>query len=98
MIVVTHSDGCIRIEGHAGYAAHGQDIVCAAISTLTQVFLASVEDLTGDEIEANLNPGNAVIQYNALSEKGRLLLKSFLVGVKMIANEYPNHVAIENAS
>lgn len=28
------SDGCVSVEGHAGYAERGRDVVCAAVSTL----------------------------------------------------------------
>ena len=94
MIVVTHSNGCIKIEGHAGYAAHGQDIVCAAISTLTQVFVASVEDLTTDNLKSDISAGNAFIEYGDLSANAQLLMDSFFVGLKMIADEYPNHVRL----
>ena len=94
MITINHSDGCIKIEGHAGYAAHGQDIVCAAISTITQVFLASVEDLTTDNLKSDIRAGNAVIEYGDLSANAQLLMDSFFVGVQMIADEYPHHVKL----
>lgn len=94
MIAITNSDGCIRIEGHAGYAAHGQDIVCAAISTLTQVFLASVEELTEDNLISDIRAGNALIEYGNLSANAQLLMDSFFVGVQMIADEYPHHVKL----
>jgi uncharacterized protein YsxB (DUF464 family) len=95
VIVITHSAGKITISGHAGYAPPGQDIVCAAISTLTQVFVASIEELTTDKIKAAISPGNAVIEYGNLTEKGRLLLDSFLLGTTMISENYPAHVRIE---
>ena len=34
----------LRAEGHAGYAPKGQDIVCAAVSTLMQALAFSVND------------------------------------------------------
>ena len=43
MIVVNVQKDRITVSGHAEYAEHGRDIVCAAISTLSQVFVASVE-------------------------------------------------------
>ena len=94
MIAITHSDGCIRIEGHAGYAAHGQDIVCAAISTLTQVFLASVEELTEDNLISDIRAGNALIEYGNLSANAQLLMSSFFVGIQMIAESYPENVQL----
>lgn len=98
MINITHSDGCIKIEGHAGYAAHGQDIVCAAISTLTQVFLASVEELTEDNLISDIRAGNALIEYGNLTERAQVLLDSFFVGVQMIAESYPENVQLVGIS
>ena len=94
MIVITHTPGEITIKGHAGYAPHGQDIVCAAISALTQTFAVSVEELTTDKIKCDMRAGNALIQYGNLSEQARLLMGSFFVGVRMIANEYPDFVRL----
>ena len=71
MIVINrHKDGFI-IAGHAGYAEPGKDIVCAAVSALTQAFIASVEELTQDKIKYNISAGNAVIRYENLLERGR---------------------------
>lgn len=95
MITITHQNQKISIVGHAGYAEHGKDIVCASISALTQVFIASVEELTTDELKCEIGAGNAVISYKNLSEKSRTLLDSFFVGVKMIADAYPQYVRID---
>lgn len=96
MIKIDHSKAKITITGHAGYAPPGKDIVCAAISTLTQVFVASIEGLTTDKIKAVISPGNAVIEYGNLTEQGKLLLDSFLLGINMICESYPTYVRIEN--
>ena len=39
MIKITITDNQISVIGHAEYAPHGQDIVCAAVSNLLQTFL-----------------------------------------------------------
>lgn len=94
MIVITHTPGKIIIEGHAGYAPIGQDIVCAAVSALLQTFVASVEEMTTDELKSDMAAGRAVIEYKSLSEKGQLLMDSFLLGVRMITDEYSNNVKL----
>ena len=94
MIEITQSANKITIAGHAGYAPHGQDIVCAAVSALLQTFLASVEEMTTDKIKSEMAAGNAVVEYKSLSEKGQLLMNSFLLGVRMIADEYPDNVKL----
>ena len=94
MIVITHTSGEITITGHANYAPIGQDIVCSAVSTLTQVFIASVEKFTTDNLKCDIGAGNAVIRYKNLTKDARLLLGSFLFGLKLIAKNYPNNVKL----
>lgn len=94
MIKIICCNGRINVQGHAGYAPPGQDIVCAAISTLTQVFVASMEQLTTDNIKAVIEPGNAVIEHGNLTDEGKLLLDSFFVGIRMIAENYPEYVQL----
>ena len=98
VITVTIKEGEITIDGHAGYAPIGQDIVCAAISALTETFLASVRIYTTDKINSVISAGNAVIRYKDLSADSRLLMKSFLLGVTEIAIAYPDNVKVIGAS
>lgn len=87
----------ITLDGHAGYAEHGKDIVCASVSTLLQVFCESVEQLTTDTIKTSIKSGNALIEYGNLTAFGNVLLDSFLLGLGMIAEAYPDHVKIVRA-
>ena len=57
MIEIRQDGNRISIEGHAEYAEPGKDIVCAAISTLSQVFVASVEELTAAQIKTAQTSG-----------------------------------------
>lgn len=95
MIEISIDADKVVVLGHAEYAQCGQDIVCAAVSALVTTFVASVEELTEDNIKADLTAGSAVIEYENLSKRSRVLLDSFLLGVEMIATEYPHHVRIE---
>lgn len=94
MTNIEHTDSGITITGHAGYAPHGKDIVCAAISALVQTFIASVEELTEDEIIYIMEPGKIVLKHGNLSKRAQTLKDSFFVGVKMVADTYPDHVVI----
>ncbi len=84
----------IMISGHAGYAPTGSDIVCAGVTALTQELIRSMEGLTDDRIETDIGSGMASIQFGDLSEKGRLLIDSFFIGICMIAEEFPDYVRI----
>ena len=95
MIEIGRYYGGITIEGHAGYADAGHDIVCAGISTLAQTLIQSIEDLTEDKIQYDISPGRVDIKYGNLSERGRLLIDSFFVGANMMADSYPQYVRID---
>ena len=95
MTVVSVRDDGIKISGHAGYAEAGKDIVCAAVTTLTQTLIRSLEDLAGDKIQYEISSGRADIHYRNLSEEGKLLVDSFFIGVCQITNEFPEYVRIE---
>lgn len=94
MIVITHSNNGITIKGHANYAPHGQDIVCAGVSALIQTLIQSIEELTADKIKYSMSPGTVDIKFRNLSKDAQLLVDSFFVGVQMTANTYPQHVKL----
>ena len=41
----------LRYEGHAGYAEHGSDIICAAVSMLTFNTLNAIEKFTDEPVK-----------------------------------------------
>ena len=47
MINITIYDNGFEIEGHAGYAQKGSDIICAAVSALSQTCRISITELAG---------------------------------------------------
>ena len=97
MIEIRRHDNGFSISGHAGYAPPGQDIVCAAVSALFQTFIASLEELTGDDVKVEIGANRNVLKYKDLSEQGQLLEKSFFCGCEMIAANYPDYVRIVQA-
>lgn len=95
MITITRRKDEIKIEGHANYAEHGKDIVCAGVSTLIQTLIQSVEELTADKIEYSMSPGTVDIKFWCLSGETKTLIDAFFIGVGMIANTYPENVRVE---
>ena len=88
MIVVHVAPGVVTVDGHAGYAEKGNDIICASVSMLAQNLINSVEALTEDKIECHMWDGHMDITYRDLSEQGKLLIDSFFVGVCALSNTY----------
>lgn len=94
MIKVIRQDNGITMTGHAHYAEPGKDIVCAGVSALVQNLIQSIEELTADKIQYDMQPGTVDIKFRDLSEHAQLLVSSFFVGIEMIASEYPDNVQV----
>lgn len=88
MIAVKVTNTEITVDGHAGYAEKGKDIVCASVSVLTWNLIRSIQALTSDKIEYNVSDGHVNIKYENLSDKGRLLVDSFFIGISEIEESY----------
>lgn len=78
----------LTVYGHAGYAEIGNDIICAAVSALTQGLVHSLKALTNDEISYHIADGHIDIEYKDLSEQGYLLVDSFFIAVSDIQQSY----------
>ena len=88
MIVVKVRKDKITVDGHAGYAAIGNDIICAAVSALAQGLIHSLAALTGDGVTSTIAEGHIDIHYKDLSEQGMLLVDSFFIAVSDIQATY----------
>ena len=95
MTTITNHKNGISIEGHAGFAPSGRDIVCAAVSTLFQTLVWSIEELAGDKIKYEFTSGKSWLEYDgSLSEDAVLLMRSFFIGIEAIRDAYPEYVGI----
>lgn len=90
-------------EGHSGYANHGEDIVCAAISVLTQTALLSLNKVCGireKDIEFGLKDGYLKVMIRGrLEAKARewanIVLKTMVVGLESVKAEYPDFITLK---
>ncbi|HIV17209.1 MAG TPA: ribosomal-processing cysteine protease Prp [Candidatus Alectryocaccobium stercorigallinarum] len=73
-----------RSEGHSGYADQGEDIVCAAISALVINTINSINELTEDEMDVDIDEDEGYIDasfFDAPGKEAQLLLKSLALGL-----------------
>lgn len=88
MIVINVTKTGITVDGHAEYAETGKDIVCAAVSALTQTLIAGIKSLTDDWISYEIKPGKVNIVFENLSKQAQLLVDSFFIGISGIITAY----------
>ena len=98
------SDGALlgyRANGHSGYAEAGADIVCAAISALTQTTLNGLKNVLKAPVMFDQNDDGAFIEAILTPEasedqlrQAQLLLVTLLEGLQAIQREYPRNLRI----
>ena len=95
-----------RARGHSGYAAHGEDIVCAAISALTTVIVLGLEQRLGLEPSVVVDEASGFLSceldLDALDDSIRVrsqdLLETLSLGLHEIEKEYPKHLIVKEVA
>lgn len=84
-----------RLNGHAGYAEYGQDIVCAGVSALVINAINSIEQFTDDVYTIDQDEESGTIEYHltsSISNESNLLLNSLFLGLSRIQEEYGQNI------
>lgn len=103
-VTIGDRDGTLwlSMEGHAGAAPKGQDIVCAAATMLMYTAAQAALDMgSRGELQrppsVKLDEGNACAAFwpkKEALEKGRLVLDVIRRGLEVLGRRYPENVAI----
>ena len=85
----------LRSSGHAGYAKHGQDIICAAISGIIPGGFEALKD--GDErYAAEVKEGFVELKsLSEMSEHDLAVIDTIIAQIEGIARSYPDYVSLE---
>ena len=86
-------------KGHSGYAEKGEDIVCAAVSALTETAYLGLTELLKLEPEFRSGDGELRVMLpkelpREQGEKAELILGSMLLGLRAIEENYSNYLKI----
>ena len=79
------------MRGHAGYAAEGKDIVCAAASTLCNTFVAYLVNKSDIAVKYNLDKGAASVVVKMGKKNSEVKEVAFFVALGFVGIEcaYP---------
>lgn len=83
MVCVTYAAGWLHLNGHAGYAEPGKDIVCAAVSTLCEVLRMRFGGTSA--------PGHAAFRADAQDP----VLQAVMAVFTQLEASYPGYVSIK---
>ena len=88
----------LKVEGHAQHGKKGEDIVCAAISTLFYTLAEALhqsDDMMTAPTMFEDNDGSGYIKCFPKEEYAGNVARTYwtiLVGMELVANNYPNNV------
>lgn len=83
----------LSVQGHAGYATHGDDIVCAGVSAISYALLGFLHDAGCSIEKAQTASGEMIIEC----ERDCEIDPGFdmaMIGYLQIAKKYPQHVDV----
>lgn len=87
------------VKGHAEMAAQGQDIVCAAVSILTQATVLGVVRYLGLQPAVERRKGYLACmlseQDKIEAESVQAIFETMAIGLQEIAGQYPDFVRME---
>lgn len=80
-------------EGHTGFAERGEDIVCAAISVLTQTAVIGLKQEIGLDVKVQMKDGmlSCMLPESIRDEfwqQGQVVLRVMYAGLRAILQEY----------
>ncbi|WP_127009315.1 ribosomal-processing cysteine protease Prp [Veillonella sp. CHU110] len=84
-----------HFRGHAEAGPYGEDIVCAAISMLSQTSLLGLHEVAQQSVEYRIEDGELdILLSEPITERGQTILETMLLGIKNVANQYSDFVRV----
>jgi len=91
----------MEVDGHAGGGEKGKDIICAGVSALVGALVGALQDAEKRgrcDMDYESKDGHAVVWADpsmGCSNEVRAYFRMCIKGMRMIAEEYPGNVKME---
>ncbi len=87
-----------RVTGHANYGEYGKDVVCSAVSVLSQAVIIGLTKAVGIKPEYSIKDGDLHCIIPPLRDQKRreadLLLDTMIYTLDSIKSSYPENISI----
>lgn len=89
----------VRVEGHSELAPAGQDLLCAAVSAITQTAALGVRQFSPDSRVTIREDGFLELELSGhqASESLQAVVETMLLGLKDLRRDFPEQLKIEEA-
>lgn len=99
VVIVEEKHGKITefvLNGHAGFAESGSDIVCAAVSMLVLNTINSIEQFTNAKYKMTENEEEGYIRFSLQQgdSASDVLLKALKLGLESVQGEFSDYLKI----
>ena len=90
----------VLASGHSGLMPHGEDVVCAAVSTLLQAAVFSLDSLFKADIDYEIAPGEISLTVkngedsSACFSDSQTVLHHTLFSLMNLAYQYPDQISL----
>lgn len=85
------------VDGHSGYAEAGSDIVCAAVSAMSQLVINTITDVYREQAHVEVTDDGAPhirFELQTPSHASLGLIKGFRLQMEDFQSQYPEHLRI----
>ena len=87
-------------DGHADYAEHGQDIVCAAVTAQLMMTYNGLESVLGIPLDLEMDPDGGYFSFaikdqsEAVREKAQVLMATLKLGLDGILMQHGENIKL----
>jgi uncharacterized protein YsxB (DUF464 family) len=93
-----NEEAVLEVSGHSGYANHGEDIVCASISTACIMSANLIDNLNlgYNILDLNVSDGYFKIKLKIVDETVNGIFDNLVETLNELSKQYPKHLKIKN--
>lgn len=82
-------------SGHSDYSESGSDIVCSAVSALTQTALLGLLRFAKEQTHYQIEQGLLTLHIDYPTQESSVILETMVLGLEEIARQYNQYVVLD---
>ncbi len=89
-------ENCVgfSIKGHIGLGVKGKDIVCAAVSAVSQATLIGLEEVVGERITYRIEDGLIECFLNKTGDCSQKIVETLHKTLVQLSKQYPKNLSV----
>ncbi|MEG0980129.1 MAG: ribosomal-processing cysteine protease Prp [Oscillospiraceae bacterium] len=85
-----------EVNGHSGFGESGEDIVCAAVSSVAYMTANTITDIMNVDAKISVKDGYMRLELKRADAKyAQEILKGFEAHIQCLADDYPKNIKVK---